>query len=443
MPLGVNISLSDPVVPAIFGGHASVFPVDALHKRYRQIRADSQAIFARLDIEDHGVQSMPEVSPPKWHLAHTSWFFETFVLRRYLAAYKRFDPGFEYLFNSYYNAVGRQYPRPRSGLLARPTLARVMEYRAYVDAAVDRLLENDAVAQDQNIEQILELGLHHEQQHQELLLTDIKYNFSINPMAPAYDSGLVQPESREPGPMAWIEHGGDPVSIGHEGAAFAFDNELPRHPVILTPFALARRPVTNGEYLEFIDDGGYAMAALWLSDGWAERQQQNWQGPLYWRRVESGWQEFTLGGMRPLDLRAPVSHISYYEADAYATWAGARLPREAEWEALAAREPVSGNLVQTGWLHPAAAPPATENRPVQLFGDVWEWTASAYAPYPGYRAAPGAFGEYNGKFMCNQMVLRGGSCVTPMGHIRASYRNFFYPRDRWQFSGLRLAKDLT
>ncbi len=428
---------------AVFGGHASNLSTGELLRRYRQVRRASLEICRPLETEDHVVQTMPEVSPPKWHLAHTSWFFETFLLRPALPGYRVFEPGFEYLFNSYYNAVGRQFPRPRRGLLARPTVATVLDYRAHVDAAMERLLADLDTNRRPDLGQIAELGLHHEQQHQELLYTDIKHIFSVNPLAPAYAPGLPASPAGDPPATGWVEHPGGVVTIGHLDQGFAFDNELPAHRRILGPFALARRPVSNREFLAFIEDGGYDRAGLWLSDGWARRQREGWQSPLHWRREDGEWLEFTLGGLRPLDLDAPVCHVGYYEADAYAAWAGARLPREEEWETFARTVPVAGNLAASGRLQPAAAPDATAtSAPVQLFGDVWEWTASPYAPYPGYRGAGGAFGEYNGKFMCNQMVLRGGSCATPEGHVRPTYRNFFYPHDRWQFSGLRLAKDL-
>ena len=426
----------------MFGGHCSPTPESDLGERYRKVRGASLAICEPLEIEDHVIQTMSEVSPPKWHLAHTTWFFETFVLRKALSGYTVFDSAFEYLFNSYYNAVGRQFPRSQRGLLARPALATILEYRRHVDMALQRVVDDDHAALGTDMRQVIELGLHHEQQHQELLYTDIKHIFGANPLAPPYDRRLATPPSHDPGALRWIERNQTRVVIGHAGGGFAFDNELPRHRIELAPHLIANRPITNGEYRDFIDDGGYRRAELWLSDGWAECCQQAWEGPLYWRRLDGKWQEFTLGGLRSLDPNAPVCHLSFYEADAYATWAGARLPREQEWEALAHDAPVMGNLAGAGLLHPAAAPTASTDQPAQLFGDVWEWTASAYGPYPGYRAAPGAFGEYNGKFMCNQMVLRGGSCVTPAHHVRATYRNFFYPRDRWQFSGLRLAKDL-
>ncbi len=430
------------VARSVFGGHSSTAAGGDPAASYRRVRAATLAICAPLEVEDHGIQTMAEVSPPKWHLAHTSWFFETFVLRRLVPGYRVFDPSFEYLFNSYYNAVGRQFPRPQRGLLARPTLATVLDYRGHVDTAMERLLAEGDTGSN-TAWQIVELGLHHEQQHQELLYTDIKHIFAASPLAPAYDAGLPAPPSRDPGPLRWIERPQGRVMIGHAGGGFAFDNELPVHGVELLPHAIASRPVTNAEYQAFIEDGGYRRAELWLSDGWAESRRQDWSAPLYWRRQDGEWWEFTLAGLRPLDSNAPVCHLSFYEADAYARWAGARLPREEEWEALAQGVPVGGNLADGGLLQPGAAAEAGVEGAVQLFGDVWEWTASAYGPYPGYRAAPGAFGEYNGKFMCNQLVLRGGSCVTPAGHVRASYRNFFYPRDRWQFSGIRLARDLS
>ena len=445
---------------------------------YRQVRATTLRLCEPLEVEDYVVQSMPDASPAKWHLAHTSWFFEQFLLKPLHPGYREYHEDFEYLFNSYYQSVGPMHQRPRRGLLSRPTVQEVMRYRMHVDRHIESLL--DARADDEHLAALLELGLNHEQQHQELLLTDIKHLFSCNPLLPAYrppapaDPGTraspqgpaLPPMTR---PMTFVAFDGGVHAIGAPGehgdrpdaGSFCFDNELPRHRILLEPYALADRLVTSGEYLEFIRDGGYRRATLWLSDGWQAVTQQGWNRPLYWS--ESLDAEFTLAGLRDLDSAAPVSHLSYYEADAFARWAGARLPTEAEWELAAARQPVQGNLLDAGALHPLPAPPPRriDHRPHpqsaspsspkpalgsdqkslnQLFGDTWEWTASPYVAYPGYRGTSGALGEYNGKFMCNQWVLRGGSCATPAGHIRASYRNFFYPATRWQFAGLRLAR---
>jgi ergothioneine biosynthesis protein EgtB len=405
----------------------------------RQASAD----FCRpLTAEDCVIQSMPDASPTRWHLAHTTWFFETFVLAKEVRSYRPVNASYEYLFNSYYNAVGDPFPRPQRGLISRPTVADVWEYRYEIDRRMERLLESPRLFSGELLN-VIELGLHHEQQHQELMHTDLKHAFSCNPLLPAYRE---QPESstEKATPLEWIHFEGGIYSIGHDGEGFAFDNETPRHCLFLEPFALANRPATNAEFLEFVNDGGYRRPELWLSLGWQTVQAECWQAPLYWRRSEDGpWREFTLAGLRPIRPQAPVCHLSYFEADAFARWRGARLPTEAEWEVAAQAAPtegedIRGHFVETGLLHPA---PASE-RPhglTQLFGDVWEWTSSSYAPYPGYRPLAGALGEYNGKFMCNQYVLRGGSCVTPQSHIRPTYRNFFPPEARWQFTGVRLA----
>ncbi len=420
---------------------SSASKVLSLLEQYQQVRQLSDRICVPLAIEDYGVQSMPDVSPPKWHLAHTTWFFETFLLIPYLPGYEVFHPTFGYLFNSYYEAVGKRHPRPQRGLLSRPTVEEVYCYRAYVDEAMQALLQELERNQPSSntLNDLVTLGLHHEQQHQELLLTDIKHILALNPLHPAYRSdlsalGTGSAASRE----QWLDYPGGLYSIGHQGNEFAFDNESPSHSVYLQDYYLASRLITNGEYLEFVHAGGYCKPDHWLSEGWATVQINHWDAPLYWQQIDGDWWMMTLGGLRQIDEHEPVCHVSFYEADAYARWAGKRLPTEAEWETAADGIPMQGNFLDSGRLHPSAATGLT--RPDQLFGDVWEWTQSAYLPYPGFKPAEGAVGEYNGKFMCNQMVLRGGSCVTPQNHIRPSYRNFFPPATRWQFSGIRLAQ---
>nr|PZN81503.1 MAG: ergothioneine biosynthesis protein EgtB [Pseudomonadota bacterium] len=408
---------------------------------YTRIRAATGLLCRPLAPEDCVVQSMPDASPAKWHLAHTSWFFEEFVLRRFAAQYRLFDERYSFLFNSYYQTVGPMHERPRRGLLSRPTVQEILAYRAHVDEHMHELLARRG--EHAELADLTTLGLHHEQQHQELLLTDIKHLFSCNPLLPAYSETRAPPRRTSP-PLTWHRFDGGLADIGFAGEGFCFDNEMPRHRVFLEPFELASRPVTNEEFREFVLDGGYRRATLWLSDGWTIVQHEGWRHPLYWN--DSLDAEFTLSGLRELDPQAPVCHVSYYEADAFARWAEARLPTEQEWEAAAGAVPVSGNFADSAYLHPIpAAPPAKENAShalLQIFGDVWEWTASAYAPYPGYAPLPGALGEYNGKFMVNQLVLRGGSCATPPGHARASYRNFLQPAARWQFSGARLARSV-
>jgi ergothioneine biosynthesis protein EgtB len=439
-----------------------------LAERYRRVRAQSEHLCEPLAIEDYVLQTVVETSPPKWHLAHVSWFFETFLLTPYLDGYRVFHPSFGYLFNSYYEQVGNGlWPRPERGLLSRPTVAEVYDYRRHVDESMARLVECCPAASWPEVKDRLEIGLNHEQQHQELLVTDIKHNLAYNPMRPAYRADLEETPAAEPEPLSFLDFEGGIVEIGQadEGAGpdtlahesstrangFGYDNERPRHRALLPPFRLADRLVTNAEYLAFVQDGGYRNPALWLADGWAAVQKNNWRAPLYWEpaaepaSASSGgegideWRQMTLGGLRALNPAEPVCHVSYFEAEAFARWAGKRLPTEAEWESVAAEHRVRGNFVEAGRLHPAPAPPGTGVR--QLFGDCWEWTASAYLPYPGYRAPEGALGEYNGKFMSGQMVLRGGSCATPQDHARATYRNFFYPAERWQFKGIRLAED--
>ena len=413
--------------------------------RFEAVRHDSEALAVNLTPEDQSIQSMADVSPTKWHLAHTSWFFETFILRRFDSDYRMFDPAFAYLFNSYYEAAGPRHPRPERGLLSRPSVDVVGAYRDHVGNAIARFIEHAAESAWREAAPLVELGLHHEQQHQELILMDIKHVFSINPLLPAFQA--PQPQIAAPAaPRAWVDFAGGLIEIGHDGNGFAFDNETPRHKVWLDPFRLATHPVTCAEYLEFVEAGGYRRPEFWLSDGWATVRAEDWQAPLYWRRQDGVWSIFTLGGLRRLNPAEPVCHLSFFEADAYAKWVGHRLPTEAEWEFAAEGIPVAGNFADRGLFHPcaaaaAAAEPGATVRLRQMFGDVWEWTASPYIPYPRFRAAAGAIGEYNGKFMCSQMVLRGGAAVTPAGHARATYRNFFPPSARWAFAGLRLAED--
>jgi len=428
-------------------------PEPILLVEYSRIRANTQAMVECLDCEDMVIQTMPDVSPTKWHLAHTSWFWETFLLLDALDGYREYNRDYNYLFNSYYEAIGDRHRRDQRGFLSRPSLADVLGYRRHVDEAMSRLLatlEGEAL---DRLEPLLRLGLAHEEQHQELILTDIKHVLSHNPFAPkafaergagaadAADAADAPDAADETG-ASWVGFDGGVFSFGAEGTAFQFDNEGPRHEALLTPFALADRPVTNGEYAAFIRDGGYRTPSLWLSDGWARVNAEAWQAPLYWHERDGMWREFTLHGEVAPRPDAPVAHLSFYEASAYAEWAGARLPDEREWEyaALHAAGP-DGRFAAPGFsAHPGGCEPGSGLR--QMFGGVWEWTRSDYAPYPRYRPAPGAVGEYNGKFMSGQYVLRGGSCATSQGHVRPTYRNFFPPQARWQFSGLRLAKDI-
>lgn len=410
-----------------------------LANNYRRVRQQSEQICAPLVAEDYVIQTMPDVSPPKWHLAHTSWFFETFLLQALQPDYRPYHPQYTYLFNSYYEQVGNKHPRPIRGLLSRPTVAEILAYRAHVDEQMLHLLATlpgDACA---SIASLCELGLHHEQQHQELLLTDILHIFAQNPLQPVYKQAPLTTTDTAPAvPLQWLPFSGGLQAIGYTGTGFAFDNEQPRHQTYLQDYLLGSRLVTNQEYIDFIEDNGYHNPAHWLADGWATLQQQGWFAPLYWQKQDKDWQHMTLAGMQPVDVNAPVCHVSYYEADAFARWAKCRLPAEAEWEIAARNQPLQGNFYDSGHLAPRRA---QQHGLAQLYGDTWEWTASPYAPYPGYQAPPGAIGEYNGKFMSSQMVLRGGSCFTSADHIRPSYRNFFYPKDRWQMSGIRLAKD--
>ncbi|MBN2690286.1 MAG: ergothioneine biosynthesis protein EgtB [Burkholderiaceae bacterium] len=414
---------------------------DTLLHHLLRTRADSVARIADLSDADCTVQSMPDASPAKWHLAHTTWFFEEFLLVPHLPGYAVFSPAFRYLFNSYYDTVGPRHPRPQRGLLTRPPLEQVLAYRAHIDAGLQRLPPGAVPAA------LLELGLHHEQQHQELLLTDLLHLFAQNPLHPAYrPPPAPQPAAAQPPSPHWVNCSGGLTEIGHTGTGFAFDNEGPRHRVWLDDYALAQRPVCNADWLDFIADDGYATPTLWLADGWRWVQEHGVRAPAYWQPHDDGFytQTMSLHGLQPLQPQAPVTHVSFYEADAYARWAGARLPTEFEWEAAVGKHPLSAavapQFADHSWRVPIPAADTAPNALHGMWGGVWEWTASAYLPYPGFRPAPGAVGEYNGKFMSSQMVLRGGSCATPPGHVRASYRNFFYPHQRWQFTGLRLAR---
>jgi len=481
-----------PVVGVVGGVEGAA----GLAERYLGVRRFTERLTSGLAPEDMVVQSMTDVSPTKWHLAHTSWFFEQFVLLPHLRGYTPYNPTYLYLFNSYYYQAGERHCRDKRGFISRPTVAEVIRYRRQVDLATLDLLAGLDEELYQTVEPLITLGLHHEQQHQELLLTDIKHVFSVNPLRPAYrevpDGGSGERSGEVP-TLNWVEFAGGVREIGHGGVGFAYDNEGPRHLQYVAPFEIADRLVTNGEYLEFMEDGGYRRPELWLSLGWAEVERHGWTAPFYWERSDDGWVVFTLAGPRPLDPAEPVCHLTYFEADAYARWAGARLPTEAEWEVAASSLPIEGNFVESGRFHPAplagtttSPRPASSDTPIhlggvaalgaaepaallslggvgqvlpdggtvqrdaspvepvrlkQFYGDVWEWTASPYVPYPGFRPAPGALGEYNGKFMCNQYVLRGGSCATSRSHIRPTYRNFFPPDASWQFTGVRLARD--
>jgi ergothioneine biosynthesis protein EgtB len=411
---------------------------DALH-RYRATRDRTEALAAPLSAEDQTLQSMPDASPTKWHRAHTTWFFETFVLGPFAPGYRVHHPDYGFLFNSYYEAVGPRHPRPERGLLSRPGVDEIAAYRRHVDRAMEGLIATASAAAWRAAAPVVALGLNHEEQHQELILMDIKHALSLNPLQPAYAPPRAPARANAPA-MAFVAVAGGLHEIGHDGAGFAFDNEAPRHRVFLEPFRIASRLVTCGEYREFIADGGYRRAELWLSEGWATVQREGWCAPLYWRVEDDGsWSVFTLAGRRALDDAEPVVHVSHFEADAYARWRGLRLPREAEWEVAAADTTLAGNLMDSGLYHPRAA--AAGEGLTQMIGDAWEWTESPYVGYPGFRPGAGAIGEYNGKFMVNQMVLRGGAAVTPAGHVRITYRNFFPSGARWAFGGIRLAED--
>ena len=417
--------------------------IERLRDRFHQIRRFTDSLCVALEAEDCVVQSMPDVSPTKWHLAHTTWFFETFILKKFVPGYRAEIPEYAYLFNSYYNAAGDMHRRDLRGLISRPTVSEAQRYRATVDSHIDELLSNPEESLLDEIEPILVLGIHHEQQHQELLITDIKHVFAQNPLHPVFrDRKRDVAAKKKIIPIRFIDFEETVTAIGHDGDGFAYDNEGPQHQTLVPAFSLATRPVANGEYIAFIEDNGYSRPEFWLSLGWMTVNEQCWNAPLYWTKRDGAWWNFTLSGLRPVDQSEPVTHVSYFEADAYANWAGARLPTEFEWERAALDRPIEGNFVEDENFHPHALSTFGEDRQLcQMFGDVWEWTRSAYSPYPGYRAAPGALGEYNGKFMCNQYVLRGGSCATSNTHIRRTYRNFFQPEKRWQFTGIRLARD--
>jgi ergothioneine biosynthesis protein EgtB len=410
--------------------------------RFSEVRKFTEKIVEPLRTEDYIVQAMDDVSPANWHLGHTTWFYETFILVPYQSDYRVFHPGFDHLFNSYYVTHGEPFERANRGWLSRPDVNEIREYRNYVERHMLKLLDNIDAERLAVISPILEVGMHHEQQHQELLLTDIKYNLSVNPLTPVYQAAVTK-ESAETAPiLQWLNYEEGLTKIGHDGQDFSYDNEQPRHKVWLDAFQLASRPVTNGEYIEFIDDGGYRNPKYWLSEGWSIVDGNKWGSPLYWQQVGGEWHTFTLSGMKKINRAEPVCHVSYYEADAYARWAGKRLPREAEWEkAMTSSSVTEGNFAETGRFHPSAYYQNDQLGLSKGFGDVWEWTMSSYTPYPGNKPYDGVLGEYNAKFMSSQMVLRGGSCATPESHIRATYRNFFHPDKRWQFSGIRLAGD--
>lgn len=405
---------------------------DALHAAYEAVRQKTLSLAAPLSDEDCCVQSMPDASPIKWHLAHTTWFFETFILERMEREFRPYHSAYRVLFNSYYNGIGEKHPRPQRGMLTRPSMGDVRAYRRHVDEHIAVLLSKQEPSSE--LTTLLDMGLHHEQQHQELMLTDVKHLLSLNPLSPAYSSSPLA-ASRPPQALAWKDFDATLVEIGDAGEGFCFDNETPRHRQFLEPFALASRLVTNGEYLAFMEDGGYTNPSLWLSEGWDWIKANRLTQPIYWHRSDTGWQEFTLHGLHSLDPNRPATHISFFETDAYARWYGARLPTEVEWEHAATGTTDFG----TQGLHPSSAE-QHDDELAQLFGTGWQWTLSSYAPYPGYRPAAGAIGEYNGKFMSNQYVLRGSSCATPAGHARITYRNFFPATARWQFSGIRLAR---
>ncbi len=429
------ISTAETTPRDLIGPHRTA---DAILEASRSVRGQTGRLAEPLTAEDCSIQSMPDASPTKWHLAHTSWFFETFVLEEYLADYACFDASYRYLFNSYYNSVGDQYPRPERGLLSRPGLDEIERYRSHVDEGLERCLNEVDHADRERVMTLIEIGLHHEQQHQELILTDVKHMLSHHPEAGIYKRRESASDATSR-PLRWVPFSGGRARFGHDGEGFFFDNETPEHDQLVHPFELGSRPVTNGDFLAFIEDGGYRTPTLWLSEGFAWVQECGIERPLYWLGDGEEPTHYTLAGITALEPNEPVTHVSYYEADAFARWAGARLPTEFEWEYAAGDVAMDGNFLETDRFHPDVG--QTDGRLDQLYGDVWEWTQSPYVAYPGYRPPSGALGEYNGKFMCNQWVLRGGSCATPRSHIRKTYRNFFPADARWQFSGIRLARD--
>ncbi len=415
---------------------------EQLLARYRDVRDFSKLLTRDLEPEDCVVQSMPDVSPTKWHLAHTTWFFETFVLKKFLTGYVSAVPEYAFLFNSYYNAAGTMHRRDLRGLISRPTVAESFRYRESIDGHMSELVSSADDELLDEIEPLVILGLHHEQQHQELLLTDIKHVLAQNPLHPVFRK-RVEEKSEPPAPISFIDFEETITTIGHDGQGFFYDNEGPQHRALVPAFSLASRLTTCGEYIEFIESGAYQRPEFWLSLGWMTVNEQRWEAPLYWEKRDGEWWHFSLSGFRRVDPNEPVTHVSYFEADAFANWSGARLPTEFEWERAAQNTTIEGNFVESERFHPAPADSGSRTKLKQLFGDAWEWTRSSYSPYPGYRAAPGALGEYNGKFMCNQYTLRGGSCATSRSHIRSTYRNFFQPEKRWQFTGIRLARDVA
>lgn len=410
---------------------------------YKKVRQFTHTLAEPLEIEDYVVQSMPDVSPTKWHLAHTSWFFETFVLSKALTEYKSPNPQYAYLFNSYYVQAGERHYRPKRGLISRPTVEETYNYRNHVDESMLQFMENADREEWMELGPVIEIGIHHEQQHQELIVTDIKHVLSENPLHPKYiDNKKSGKASENPKELSWIGFEEGLFDIGNQGGGFGYDNEFPEHKVYLAPYMLASRLITNAEYIEFMEDGGYETPEIWLSEGWATVEENNWKAPLYWKKHNGEWMQFTLSGLRPVEPDEPVTHVSYFEADAFARWAGSRLPTESEWEVAASNLEIEGNFADNLNFHPIGLDAGSNGGVLkQMYGDVWEWTQSSYSAYPGYKTPPGALGEYNGKFMCNQMVLRGGSCATSKSHIRKTYRNFFPTNARWQFMGIRLAKD--
>ncbi len=416
---------------------------EKLIESYKTVRQFSHTLAEPLEIEDYVVQSMPDVSPTKWHLAHTSWFFETFVLSKALSDYKSPNSQYAYLFNSYYVQAGERHLRPKRGLISRPTVEETYSYRNHVDESMLQFMENADDKEWQQLESVIEIGVHHEQQHQELIVTDIKHVLSENPLHPKYINNDRNGNKADiPGDLKWADFDGGLFYIGNKGSGFGYDNEYPEHKVYLNSYKLGSRLVTNSEYIEFIEDKGYETPEIWLSEGWATVETNNWNAPLYWQKQNGQWMQFTLTGLRKVEPDEPVTHVSYFEADAFARWAGSRLPTESEWEVAASNIEIEGNFVDDLKFHPVGLDNSSNGNSLkQMYGDVWEWTQSSYSAYPGYKTLPGALGEYNGKFMCNQMVLRGGSCATSKSHIRKTYRNFFPTNARWQFMGIRLAKD--